>query len=89
MNGMSYLGLKVNSLVVSQVKSRMFTVVTRCLSIRAAWEIAAFATEKTRVKRIVDIGAMHHFDGVWDGFPFWSQLFEYVPVEPGTDRSGG
>jgi hypothetical protein len=45
-----------------------------------ASEIASMVSEKTTAKRIVEIGSMHHFDGLWDGFPFWLHLFEHIPV---------
>jgi hypothetical protein len=45
-----------------------------------AFDIASMVSEKTTAKRIVEIGSMHHFDGIWDGFPFWLHLFEHIPV---------
>jgi len=32
------------------------------------------------IKRIVPISQMHYFGGIWDGFDFWSQLFESVEI---------
>ena len=32
------------------------------------------------VKRLVPLAAMHHFGPVWDGYDFWSQLFECMEV---------
>jgi hypothetical protein len=32
------------------------------------------------VKRLVPLGQMHHFGPVWDGFNFWSQLFEEIVI---------
>jgi hypothetical protein len=34
----------------------------------------------TRAKRFVPLSAMHHFGPVWDGWEFWKQLFEVVPL---------
>jgi hypothetical protein len=32
------------------------------------------------VKRLVPLAGMHHFGPVWDGYDFWSQLFECMEV---------
>jgi hypothetical protein len=32
------------------------------------------------IKRLVPLGQMHHFGPVWDGFNFWSQLFEEIAI---------
>ena len=32
------------------------------------------------VKRLVPLATMHHFGEVWDGYEFWSQMFECMEV---------
>lgn len=36
---------------------------------------------RSKVKRMVPIGRMHHFGPVWDGQPFWRQAFEEVEMK--------
>ena len=36
---------------------------------------------RSTIKRFVPISRMHHFGAVWDGYDFWSQLFEKVEVQ--------
>jgi hypothetical protein len=38
------------------------------------------ALARSKVKRFVPIGIMHHFGPVWDGHAFFRQLFEEVEV---------
>ena len=42
-----------------------------------AW-LAAIA--RTGIKRFVPLGQMHHFGPTWDGYEFWTGLFERVEV---------
>jgi hypothetical protein len=36
---------------------------------------------RTRIKRFVPLGRMHHFGVLWDGWEFWRQLFEAVEIQ--------
>lgn len=43
--------------------------------------LTALLLKQSSLKRLVPIAQMHHFSHVWDGFPYWLNLFEQVEVK--------